>query len=165
MRALLFAFAMIPFPQPSVTSNAPTLAVLDSLPTASAPANRIDLDKVITEQNVGLFGLPFAPEGLTAKEKVDFYRSQAGLPVIFVGIAYREARYQNTARNYCCFGLWQLYFKNHMNDAQGREIYAYCKVDQPTDYWGDNPLAYQKQACVTYKLWKLRGLAPWKQTT
>lgn len=113
---------------------------------------------------MGLFCLPFAPEGLSNCDEMAYYRIQFGLPDRFQSLGYRESNCRNEegVRTYCCYGYWQMYFSQHYSDPQGRQIYEECQVDEVTDYNGDSPLDKQKQACTVQGLFKLMGYSPWQ---
>jgi hypothetical protein len=135
-------------------------------PTATVPAqlvSRIDVEHLAVEQ-FGLDGMPFAPEGMDRCDEFDFYRDQAGLPVVFDRIVWRESKCRNDVHNSCCWGYLSEFYRVHMADRQGRAIYARCEVATVDDYYGDDPLAKQKQLCVAKGLYDIRGLAPWRQT-
>lgn len=113
--------------------------------------------------SVGLFGLPFAPEGITDCEEMEFYRVQAGLPDRFQSLGYRESNCRNEAgvRTFCCYGYWQLYFTMHFADSQGWWAYVACEIDEVSDYNGDEPLDKQKQACAAKGIFDVVGYSAW----
>jgi hypothetical protein len=134
------------------------------LPTATVPAQRLAVGFLIVEPVGGLNGMPSAPEGLSGCDEFDFYRDQAGLPAVFNSIVWRESRCRNDVHNSCCWGYLSEFYRNHMADRQGRQIYADCGVTSVFDYYGNEALAKQKQVCVAKGLYDIRGLAPWRQT-
>jgi hypothetical protein len=156
----------------SVQSTAITILVVPDLDfnlpaVATSPAERITTTTQITVPQtttpVGLFGLPFAPEGLENCEEMSFYRIQWGLPERFQSLGWRESNCRNeeSVRTYCCYGYWQMYFTQHYRDHNGTEIYKNCEVDEISDYNGDEPLDKQKQACTVKGLYDLLGYTPW----
>src|SRR5690606_34178970 len=94
----------------------------------------------------GLFGLPFAPEGLSNCDEMNFYRVQFGLPDRFSSLGWRESNCRNEegVKTYCCYGYWQMYFSQHMKDHRMSAKYAACEIDEISDYNGDEPLDKQK---------------------
>jgi hypothetical protein len=125
-------------------------------------------------QPTGINGLPFAPEGLTACQEMNFYRIQFGLPDRFSdqprepqvsfanqGLGWRESSCRNDVNTYCCYGYWQLYFDLHNRDHRTGPKYAACGVFSITDYFGNDPIQKQKQACAAKAVYDTSGLQPW----
>lgn len=124
----------------------------------------------------GLWGLPFAPPGLDACQEMEYYMNQFELPARFGsysrhqhwvasdGLGWREAKCQNnlSSSTDCCVGYWQLYFSQHMRDHRMAPRYAACEIRTIYDYWGNDPLQKQKQACAAKALYDVAGLSPWK---
>jgi len=102
----------------------------------------------------GLFGLPLAPEGLTDCEQAHFYRVQAGLPDIFDHLAFRESGCKNTAHTWCCFGIWQIH-KLWIPQL------ALCDIYSIDDYFGDNPIDKQRNACAATIVLAKQGMHAW----
>jgi hypothetical protein len=140
---------------------------------ATAPAVRLNPPEPPTP--VGIWGQPFAPEGLSDCDEMNFYRLQWGLPDQFSdqprsgsrsswGYGWRESNCRNEedVRTYCCYGYWQLYFSQHMKDHRMGPRYAACGINEISDYNGDEPLDKQKQACAAAALYEVDGLSPWK---
>lgn len=69
-------------------------------------------------------------------------------------IAYRESRYVPTAHNYCCHGLFQIYFRVHRGWLAD---YGVTSIDQLYD-----PMTNVRMAYVLYQ--RAGGWGPWKQT-
>jgi hypothetical protein len=110
----------------------------------------------------GIWGLPFAPEGLSNCDEMSFYRQQFGLPARFDGIGWRESNCRNEdgVHTSCCWGYWQLH-QMHL----GGEVYARnCDVHSYRDVNSDNPLEKQKQACAAKQLYDAAGTSPWAAT-
>lgn len=142
---------------------------------ATVGAVRLNPPEPQPEIPTGIWGQPFAPEGLSDCDEMNFYRVQWGLPYQFSdqprtgprsswGYGWRESNCRNEegVRTYCCYGYWQLYFSIHMADARMSKVYAACEIDQISDYNGDEPLDKQKQACAAAGLFKTMGYSPWK---
>lgn len=127
----------------------------------STPATAVRLAPPPPPPPSGLSGLPFAPPGLDDCGQARFYRVQAGLPDVFDRLAWRESNCRNDVRTYCCYGIWQLYFTQHLADARMRPRYALCGIDSVSDYYGNDPSQKQKQACATKALYDVVGLSPW----
>ena len=115
---------------------------------------------------VGLWGVPFAPEGLTGCDEMQFYRIQWGLPVEFDRIGYRESRCINAdhVKTFCCHGWWQMYTSLHLRDHRLAPMMAACGVTHHSDLNSDTPIEKQKQACAASALWSAVGLDPWAAT-
>lgn len=100
--------------------------------------------------------------------EMSWYRQQAGLPERFDGIGYRESRCRNedTVRTFCCYGYWQNYISSHLSrqSAYRDRIINECGVTGADDINSDTPDDKQRSACVTYVVWSISGLSPWKAT-
>lgn len=147
-----------------------TVPVLSDAGSSDASADRIapiiqevPVPSTTEAPPVGLFGLPFAPEGLSDCEEMAFYRIQAGLPDRFQQLGWRESNCRNEegVRTFCCYGYWQMYFTMHVSDHQGGQVYVRCEVDEVSDYNGDTPLDKQKQACTAKGIFELVGYSAW----
>lgn len=117
-------------------------------------------------QVTGLNGLPFAPEGLSNCDEMNFYRGQAGLPDEFAALGWRESncRNEDSVRTFCCYGYWQNYISSHLSrhSAYRQRIIDQCQVTGADDINSDDPLEKQKQACVTAVVYSISGLSPWR---
>jgi hypothetical protein len=96
---------------------------------------------------VGLHGLPFAPEGLSDCDEMNFYRVQFGLPDRFARLGWRESncRNEDAVRTSCCHGYWQMH-RIHF-DGSGYVYGIDCQAYTFHDVNSDIPLEKQKQAC------------------
>lgn len=110
-----------------------------------------------------LQGQPFAPEGLSDCDEMNFYRVQWGLPSAFAGLGWRESNCRNEdgVRTWCCYGYWQLYVSLHLRDSHLADRYHECGVYSAFDVNSDNPFDKQRQACATKALYDVQGFAPW----
>lgn len=156
-------------------STPPSDINLDGERHAIATVGAVRLNPPEPPAPVGIWGQPFAPEGLSDCDEMNFYRLQWGLPDQFSdqprsgsrskwGYGWRESNCRNEegVRTYCCYGYWQLYFNQHMEDHRMGPRYAACEIDEISDYNGDEPLDKQKQACAAAALYEVDGLSPWK---
>ena len=111
----------------------------------------------------GLYGQPFAPEGLSNCDEMNFYRVQWGLPAKFSALGWRESNCRNEdgVRTYCCYGYWQLYTSLHLKDQRLRPKMEWCGVFSSNDLNSDNPLEKQKQACAARALFDVVGYSAW----
>lgn len=154
-----------------LVSSTSVVVSLDDLGSIDFPVDRsVDTAVRITTpsttdpcSSMGLWCLPFAPEGLSDCDEMEYYRLQFGLPDRFQSLGFRESNCRNEegVRTYCCFGYWQMYFTSHYSDHQGRPIYEGCEVDEISDYNGDEPLDKQKQACTVAGYFAHWGYQPW----
>ena len=131
--------------QPAVRLNPPTT-------TITAPP-----------EPVGLYGQPFAPEGLGNCDEMNFYRVQWGLPERFSALGWRESNCRNEdgVKTYCCHGYWQLYTSLHLKDHRLQPKMEFCGVSSHYDLNSDNPLEKQKQACAAKALFDVVGYSAW----
>lgn len=107
--------------------------------TASAPAVRQN-QPVLT-----------APVALSVEEIIrDVWPDQ--LEDRAVRIAWRESRFVPTARNACCFGIFQVFFSVH------RRWLADFGVYQPSDLYDP-----RVNATVALALYEAAGWSPWSQ--
>ena len=111
----------------------------------------------------GLYGLPFAPEGLDDCAEMNFYRVQAGLPDRFAALGWRESncRNEDQVKTFCCHGYWQLYTSLHLRDHRLAPKMAACGVGSHHDLNSDDPLEKQRQACAAKALYDVVGLSAW----
>lgn len=169
MKALISLLFLFPTPASDIN--------LDGERHAVATVGAVRLNPPEPEQlvPVGIWGQPFAPEGLSDCDEMNFYREQWGLPDQFSdqprsgnrsswGYGWRESNCRNEegVRTYCCYGYWQLYFSIHMKDQQMSRVYEACEIDEISDYNDDEPLDKQKQACAAAGLYRVNVLSPWK---
>lgn len=141
---------------------ADTAPVLDQSAVVYRPAVRLGVVESPLPA-AGLHGLPFAPEGLSDCDEMNFYRVQAGLPDQFARIGWRESNCRNEegVKTFCCYGYWQMYFTQHRADHRMRPRYDACEIFAVSDYNGDEPLDKQKQACAAKALFDVAGMSPW----
>ena len=142
---------------------------LDSPATATEVAERgeqIQLWEPPPPPPTGLYGLPFAPEGLDDCVEMRFYLDQFGMPARFDGIGWRESncRNEDSVRTSCCHGYLQLNANLHVRDHRLNKPYAECGVFGNEDINSDDPLDKQRHACAASKLYGLLGYQPWSQT-
>lgn len=142
--------------------------------TGTVPALRLNPPP---QQEFGLNGLPFAPDGLDNCQEMVFYMQQAGLPDRFDdsgrhsrwtrsdGFGWRESKCNNSAisQTGCCGGYWQEYISSHLSrgSAYRERIIDECQVNEMNDIKGDSPLQKQRQACVTKVVFDISGFSPW----
>lgn len=136
-----------------------------------APAQRLDPPIVVDIGSppippwpTGIYGLPYAPFGMSDCEEMMFYARQFGLPASFQPIGWRESNCRNEdgVRTSCCHGYWQLHemhFRNHP-EIYGRNCQAWTYQDVNSD----NPLDKQRQACSAKQLYDAAGTSPWIAT-
>jgi len=112
----------------------------------------------------GLYGLPFAPEGLNDCQEMNFYRVQWGLPAVFDAIGWRESNCRNEdgVHTSCCWGYWQLWIGLQVQDHRMQPRLAWCDVDHYSDVNSDVPIDKQRQACATAQLYAEDGMSPWQ---
>jgi hypothetical protein len=106
----------------------------------------------------GIYGLPYAPFGLSDCQEMMFYAAQFGLPGQFEGIGWRESncRNEDSVHTGCCWGYWQMsYIHFPMPEC---DAWSYRDVNS------DNPLEKQKQACAAKQLYDAAGSSPWAAT-
>lgn len=169
----------------TVVPTTPVTISIDDLDDISLPAVsdieavRVDPPDTTTSTtevcaSMGLFCLPYAPEGLDWCAEMEFYRVQFGLPEAFNdsgrhqrwvksdGIGWRESKCHNEAisPNGCCGGYWQLYISTFIAHGHSESL-GLCGVDALGDVVGHDPIDKQRQACVTVWLYGVSGLAPW----
>ena len=68
-------------------------------------------------------------------------------------IAWRESNHQPDVRNYCCFGLFQIYYNVHRSWLDDFGVYSATDLYDP---W--------KNARAAYALYQNQGWGPWSQT-
>jgi hypothetical protein len=115
----------------------------------------------------GLFGLPFAPEGLDDCAEFAFYRAQFGMPERFDKIAWRESncRNEDEVRTFCCHGYLQLYVSLHVRDHRLAPLYANCGVRSQDDINSDTPAEKQRHVCAAAALYSVVGIDAWAMTS
>jgi len=111
----------------------------------------------------GLYGLPYAPEGLDDCAEMRFYFDQFDMPARFDQIGWRESNCRNEdgVRTSCCHGYLQLNANLHVRDHRLRDPYAECGVYGNNDINSDTPDDKQRHACAASKLYGLLGYQPW----
>jgi len=142
----------------------PTSAVVVDVvpgPVASgtfAPAERVERVQVGVPPTVptGLNGLPFAPDDLTGCDEMEWYADQAGLPDDFGWIGEAESNCRNDVSSWCCYGYWQIHTV-HIGAGSLDE----CDVDEAADYFGTDPIARQRNACMARRVLRRQGVCAW----
>lgn len=111
----------------------------------------------------GLWGLSFAPTGLTGCDEFNFYRLQWGLPDRFSKLAWRESNCRNEdgVRTSCCHGYLQLWIALQLEDVRVIDRYHECGVYSYEDVNSDIPLEKQKQLCAASVLFSIVGYSAW----
>lgn len=142
-------------------------------------ANGLTVDGVVGPITAGSLGIrgeqiqvttPPAPPavgaGLTGCPEMQAYRIAAGLPEQFDAIGYRESRCRNSdeVRTFCCYGYWQNFISSHLSrqSAYRQRIIDECGVTGADDINSDTPDDKRRQACVTYVVWSISGMSPWR---
>jgi hypothetical protein len=160
----------VPPTTPTTTTTKPALRPA----TATKPAVRLNPPTTTSTVPTGLWGLPYAPPGLSDCAEMNFYRTQFGLPSQFSdqprtgprsrwGFGWRESncRNEDIVRTWCCHGYWQLYISLFMKDHRMRDRLAKCDVDSASDVNSDTPYDKQRQACAARAAYDVAGLSPW----
>jgi len=136
-------------------------------------AIRVDPPKIPPETSSGLRGMPFAPEGYSGCDEMNFYRVQAGLPSQFSdqprsgprsnwGYGWRESNCRNDVANACCHGYWQAHEGNWSGTSYAAFFRSHCDAQSASDVFGNSALNKQRQACVTKVMYDISGLQPWR---
>ncbi len=131
---------------------------------ATQPAVRLNPPTTtVAPEPTGLWGQPFAPEGLSNCDEMNFYRVQWGLPSKFSALGWRESNCRNEdgVHTFCCYGYWQLYTSVHLQDHRLAPKMELCGVASHYDLNSDNPLEKQKQACAAKALFDVVGYSAW----
>jgi hypothetical protein len=109
---------------------------------------------------------PTVPEFSSLCEEMSWYRQQAGLPVAFDAIGFRESRCQNdapptnsVAASYR--GWWSIGVMHINNRVYGPGAAA-CGINDQYDYYGTSPAQKRASACFTHVLWSISGMQPWR---
>lgn len=149
-----------------VNANLPELEI--SYPAeATAVAVRLippeQIQSIPTTIPVGIFDLPFAPEGLSDCDEFDYYRTQFGLPERFNALAWRESncRNEDDVKTWCCHGYLQLYISLQIQDYRITDRYHLCGVWSSDDVNSDTPLDKQRQVCAAAVLYDVVGYSAW----
>lgn len=152
------------------------IKILTIISTLNSPidSNLSQAVRVKAPTEVGLWGKPYAPIGLSDCAEMNFYRIQWGLPKQFSdqprkgskskwGFGWRESncRNEDKVRTWCCHGYWQLYIDLFLKDHRMIPRLAACGVKSYEDVNSDVPLDKQRQACVTRALYETVGLKAW----
>jgi len=118
---------------------------------------------VVADGPTGIFGLPFAPEGLDNCDEFNFYRMQWGLPTRFKALAWRESNCRNEdgVRTWCCYGYLQLYTSLHLQDHRLVDRYHECGVYSHEDVNSNTPQDKQRQVCAAAVLFDVVGYSAW----
>lgn len=169
MLAVLIAglLALAPTPTPSIGFEVPPEGYWETA-TVEIPATRgttVQVETLPTPlPNTGIHGLPFAPEGLSNCDEMNFYRVQAGLPARFAVLGARESNCRNEdgVRTFCCYGYWQLYVSLHERSSVLGPLYRACGVYSAEDVNSDTPIDKQRMACATKALYDTNGYGPWR---
>lgn len=107
-----------------------------------------------------------APSGGDACAEMSGYRQAAGLPEQFDAIGYRESRCRNdvTSSTGCCFGWLQNFLSSHLSNqsAYRDRIINECGVTKVADIRGNSDAQKRGQMCVTFVVYSISGLAPWR---
>lgn len=146
----------------------PSLCMCGGTAVATEPAVRLNPPTTVPitapEVPTGLYGQPFAPEGLSNCDEMNFYRVQWGLPQRFSALGWRESNCRNEdgVKTYCCYGYWQLYTSLHLKDHRLKPKMHACEVYSSNDLNSDNPLEKQKQACAARALFDVVGYSAWE---
>ena len=122
---------------------------------------------ILTEaEPTGLWGQPFAPEGLDNCDEMMFYAAQFGLPERFRGIGWRESncRNEDVVKTFCCHGYWQMYTSLHLRDHRLAPKMHACEVFSHHDLNSDDPREKQRQACAAKALYDVVGSDAWVAT-
>lgn len=71
------------------------------------------------------------------------------------GIGWRESNCNNGVRTSCCFGYFQIAIGNRTAAGyKAAGVFQWCGVDRASDFYGQSPLAKQKQVCVASGLYQ-----------
>lgn len=163
--ALLFGLLLSAVAACSPTAQADDIPVINGPATIEGyqPAVRVSPppppDLALTAVN----DLPLPQEELPADlcAHAKTLRVQAGLPVRFDGLAFRESRCQNDVRTYCCYGIYQLYWGVISRDHRMMARIAACGVDTLADIYGETPVKRRNNTCVAKALYDVAGYSPW----
>jgi hypothetical protein len=109
---------------------------------------------------------PYAPEGLSDCDEMNWYREAVGLPDAFSRIGWRESNCRNEeiVRTFCCHGWWQMYTSYHLKDHRLGPRMEECGVRSYEDLNSNNPQDKLRQACAAFALWEIDGTYPWVAT-
>lgn len=145
-----------------------TIGIIEAVEVEDlVPATRITLQPIesttTTTIPVGIFDLPFAPEGLSDCDEFDYYRTQFGLPERFNALAWRESncRNEDDVKTWCCHGYLQLYISLQIRDYRITDRYHLCGVWSSDDVNSDTPLDKQRQVCAAAVLYDVVGYSAW----
>jgi hypothetical protein len=119
---------------------------------------------VIPPVPTGIWGLPFAPGGLSNCQEARFYANQFSLPLAFDSIIWRESncRQELGVHTSCCWGYLQLDISLHLSDHRiGWRYRQNCGVHARTDADGPEPIEKQKHMCAAKQLYDVMGYSPW----
>lgn len=72
-----------------------------------------------------------------------------------MGIGWRESNCNNGVRTSCCFGYFQIAIGNRTAYGYAAAgVFQWCGVRYASDFFGQSPLAKQKQVCVASGLYQ-----------
>lgn len=134
--------------------------------TATETAVRLDPPDpppTVPAEPTGIYGLPFAPDGLDNCDEMMWYAAQFGLPERFRALGWRESNCRNEdgVKTFCCHGYWQMYTSLHLRDHRLAPKMAWCGVTSHHDLNSDTPLDKQRQACAAKALFDTVGYSAW----
>ena len=162
---------------PAVLPDLPTTTLRITEPvdaTKLVPAvrvNQVEIEALATTTTsttlpappTGLWGAPFAPEGLSDCDEFKFYREQWGLPARFDALAWRESNCRNEdgVKTFCCYGYLQLWVDYQITDYRVTDRFHECGVYSHFDVNSDTPIEKQKQLCAAAVIFSISGYGAW----
>lgn len=120
----------------------------------------------IRGDSIQLTNPPSPPSsGLSGCDEMSHFREQAGLPVIFDSIGYRESGCDNGARPTlaaaaCCRGWWAIHKSNIRAPGYSAGAAA-CGIKTEADYYGNSEAQKKASACFAKVLYDVSGMTPW----
>lgn len=153
MKRLILAVALVL--APAAVAHADIDHPIRDPATGAVVATRLTPPTTLPPWPTGLYGLPFAPFGLTDCQEMMFYAAQFGLPARFESIGWGESncRNEDIVHTSCCWGYWQMH-QQHFPIPE-------CDAWSYRDVNSDTPLEKQKQACSAKQLYDAAGYSPW----
>lgn len=172
MSAETTATGAIPVPSTSTSVPKPEIEAIAAPADAIETVARVDPPPTTTIDpcnHAGLDCRPFYPGDPADKcAELNFYRIEWGIPDGWGdqprtgpkrswGRGWRESNCDNTANSHhsagCCFGWWQVASSNITAPGYAAAgVFSNCGVASKWDYWGDDPLAKQRNACIVANL-------------
>ena len=147
------------------TELQPPPEVVSNFDEADRVGNYIAGETIPVPPAPGLQGKPFAPEGLSEVEQVEFYRVQWDLPEYFGCkswmIGWKESNCRNDVSSWCCHGIWQLWVDLHLKDHRLAPRYAECGITAISDVLGNEPIKMQRNACGAKAVLDISGCGAW----